>query len=46
MLLPLLLGLVGFLVYRKVSERKASATPAVDAGASVAVIPPPRKFVL
>ncbi len=45
LLLPVLLALVGFLVFRKVSERKA-ASPTAEAAAASATLPPPRKFVL
>jgi hypothetical protein len=45
LLLPVLLGLVAFLVFRKVSERKA-ASPKAEASLASATLPPPRKFVL
>lgn len=47
-LLPVLLALVGFLVYRKMAERKANSPATLEAAAAAgpATIPPPRKFIL
>ena len=46
-LLPVLLALVGFLVYRKMAERKANSPATLEAAAAgPAAVPPPRKFIL